>query len=227
MATITTKYSVGDTVFYSATNTERKKHPCPDCKGSGKWAAQSPAGSEYSFACPRCSASYNSDRDLTLDYSAAVPSVRHLTIGSIQYNSHYGSYDHGARYMCNETGVGGGSVYNESDLFETEAEALTAAHAKADETNSTSEWIVKLYNKTLNISDYELHSAAMNAAKEEKRRASGLLWNLTDLFSKIEDAETKDEILEAVSDYKEYDWQRDLKNADPSPEVTATEGQGK
>jgi hypothetical protein len=209
MATITTKYSIGDAVFHASTTIERKKHPCPDCKGALKWTAKSPAGAEYTFACPRCSASFNSDRDLTLDYTAAVPALRCLTIGSVQFNSAPGSWDAGARYMCRETGVGSGTVYTETDLFLTEAEALAATQAKADELNTTTEWIVQLYNKTLKVSDYELHSAAMEAAKDEKHRASQLLWNLTDLFEKIAEADTKDEILEHVDWYKTYDWGRD------------------
>lgn len=198
MATITTKYSIGDTVFHASTTTERKRHPCPDCLGSRKWTAKSPAGTEYVFDCPRCSASYNSDRDLTLDYTASVPAAKQLTIGSVQFNSASGSWDHGARYMCRETGVGSGSVYNESDLFLTEEEALAAAKIKADLANTETKWIVELYNKSLSISDYQLDSATMRAAKDEKSRASSMLWNLGDLFSRIEEADSKDDILEAV-----------------------------
>lgn len=213
MATITTKYSIDDKVFHATVTTERKQHPCPDCKGTKKWSATSPAGSEYTFACPRCAASYNNDRDLTLDYSASVPCVKQLTIGSVQYNSAHGSHDHGARYMCRETGVGSGSVYNESDLFSTGEEAQAAAQIKADLANTETVWIVKQYNKSLKISDYQLHSAALQVAKDEKSRASSMLWNLNDLFSKIDEADSKDDILEAVEDYKKYDWDNDKRRA--------------
>ncbi|MBZ9894204.1 hypothetical protein LB545_07585 [Mesorhizobium sp. BR1-1-6] len=211
MATITTKYSVGDTVYRAGTTSERKRHPCPDCMGSHKWKAISPAGSEYEFSCPRCSAQYNSDRDLTLDYSAYVPSVERLTIGSIQVNTAPMSYDTGNRYMCLETGVGSGSVYNEKDLFETEEAATVAAQALADGQNTTVDWVVKLYNKSLKISDYQLENAALKLAAEAKSRASFMLWNLTDLFGRIEDAEDKEAILEAIKDYREYDWESDKK----------------
>lgn len=216
MATITTKYSVGDKVFHASTTTERKKHPCPDCKGERKWTAKSPAGSEYTFDCPRCSASYNSDRDLTLDYSAFVPSVRRLTIGSVQFNSAPDSWNNGARYMCQETGVGSGSVYSESDLFLTEEEALAAAQIKATLSNTETDWIVKLYDKSLRISDYQLENAALLEAKEAKNRASSMLWNLGDLFSTIEEADDKEAILEAVGEYKKYEWPRDKEKAGAS-----------
>lgn len=213
MATITTKYSVGDTVFRAGTISERKQHPCPDCKGLRKWKATSPAGGEYEFSCPRCAASYNADRDLTLDYSAFVPSVERLTIGSIQVNTAPMSYDTGNSYMCRETGVGSGSVYRENDLFETEEAATLAAQFKANEQNTTVEWIVKLYNKSLKISDYQLESAALKLAAQQKSRASSMLWNLTDLFGRIEDADDKDAILEAIKEYREYEWQSDKDEA--------------
>jgi hypothetical protein len=209
MTTITTKYSIGDKVFHASLTTERRQHPCPDCKGEKKWSAKSPAGMEYTFACPRCSANYNNDRDLMLDYSAYTPLVGWLTIGSIQYNTAKGSYDEGARYMCQETGIGSGTVYNESDLFPTEEDALGAAKIKADLANAKTEWVVKQYDKALKVSDYQLDSATLKLASEAKSRASSLLWNLNDLFSRIEEADDKDAILEAVNDYKTYDWERD------------------
>lgn len=213
MAVIETKFSVGDAVWHAGTTTEAKQHPCPDCKGEKKWKVISPAGGEYTTACPRCSAFFNSDREMMLTYTAHVASVRRLTIGSIQYNSHPGSYDHGARYMCVETGVGGGSVYDEGRLFATEDEARVAAELIASNANSEVEWIAKLYNKTLEISDYQLESAALKVAKDERSRASSLLYNLSDLFEAIEEADDKDAILEAVDEYKKYTWERDKREA--------------
>lgn len=209
MAVIETKYSVGDVVYRAGTSTTRKQHPCPDCLGSRKWAAVSPAGSEYSFACPRCSASYNSDRDLTLDYIAHVPHVEKLTIGSVQFNSANGSWDSGARYMAHETGVGSGSVYNEDDLFRTEAEALVVAELKAKSADKSLEWCAKLYDKTLEISDYRLEHAMMREAKEYRSKVGSLFWNVSDLFETIEAASDKYAILEAIDDYKRFTWERD------------------
>lgn len=209
MTIIKTKYSIGDTVFHGYTLQERREHPCPDCNGERKWTAKSPAGSEYTFGCPRCSMSYISDRDLQLDYTTHVPSARQLTIGSIQHNTAAGAYDHCTRYMCPETGVGSGSVYNEGSLFETEDEALNAARVQADLANTTTDWIVKLYDKSLKISDYELDSATLKLANDEKSHAKSMLWNLGDLFCRIDEADDKEAILEAVKEYKEWDWPRD------------------
>lgn len=131
MAVIETKFSVGDTVWHASTATEKKQHPCPDCLDSREWKAISPAGDEFNFRCPRCSANYVARDELSLAYTASVPAVRKLTIGSVRYDSHdtWGEGKSPASYMCEETGVGGGSVYNEDRLFATEAEAQVAARS--------------------------------------------------------------------------------------------------
>lgn len=210
---IETKYSIGDKVWLASTTTERRQHDCPDCNNTKQWKAISPAGEEYTFACPRCSASYKSNHELSLDYSAFTPTVRQLTIGSVRHNSHPGSYDHGTQYMCVETGVGGGSVYDEAKLFPTKEEAEIAAALMAADQNKTTDWIVKLYNKSLEISDYQLSSAAMQSAKEAESKARSLLWNLNDLFEQISEADDKDAILELVDDYKQFTFERDKANA--------------
>lgn len=214
MATITTKYSIGDVVFFASTVTQTKQHPCPDCLGTKAWKAISPAGTEYEFSCPRCSARYNGKDELRLDYSQYVPSVQRLTIGSIRHDSagkHWGEAGRTTEYMCRETGVGSGSIYDEDRLFLTEEDATFAAQAMADQQNVTVDWIVQRYNRTLDISDYQLSNVDMKLAAEAKSRASSMLWNLTDLFEKIAEADGKDEILEAVDDYKRFDWERDKK----------------
>ena len=214
MAVIETKYSVGDVVYFAGTTTERKRHPCPDCKGERVWKTVSPAGQEYEFGCPRCSTRYMHDRELSLDYTAHVPTATRMTIGSVQFNSARGSWDSGARYMCVESGIGSGTVYDERCLFTDEANAIACATAKATKANSETPSLVALFNKTLEISDYELSNAALKLAKEAESRASSMLYNLHDLFEKIEDDEAdKESILEAVDDYKRHDWTRDKEEA--------------
>jgi hypothetical protein len=197
MAVIETAFSVGDIVWHAGTVTEQRQHDCPDCCGSREWIAASPAGDEFTFACPRCSAGYSSFDDMSLKYTAFAPSVRRLTIGSVRHDSH--SFNEGSRtdYMCHETGVGSGSIYREADLFKDEAQALRAAEVKCALSNDNTEWIAKRYAKTLSISDYQLSSAALKIAKDEQSVASSLLWSLRDLFQSIEEADGKDAILDA------------------------------
>lgn len=210
---IESKYSIGDTVYRGSTVSNKKQRPCPDCLGTRKWKATSPAGTDYEFSCPRCSTSYQSNHEMSLDYSLFEPSITKLTIGSVQYNSAEGSYDHGFRYMCVETGIGSGSVYNESDLHLSEADAIVAAQLIANDQNQTVDWVVKQFNKTLEISDYQLGSAALKLASDKAHASSSMLYRLQDLFEEIKEAGDKAEILQAISDYVEHDWQNDKAKA--------------
>lgn len=211
MATLETKYSVGDTVYHATTSQTRKQHPCPDCKGERKWKAMSPAGAEYEFTCPRCSAFHRHERELSLEYTAHVAAATKLTIGSIKVDTHPYSNSSPVQYMCIETGVGGGSVYDEARLFPTEAEALAVASVMAAQLDK-GEWTAALYNRTLEVSDWQLETGKMKLAKEAESRANSMLWNLGYLFGQIEEAADKDAILEHVQFYRDYDWQRDKDN---------------
>lgn len=225
MAVIETKFSVGDVVYYAGTTTTSKQHPCPDCKGDRKWSVKSPAGGEYEVGCPRCTARYLSDRDLSLAYTAHVPTAQRLTIGSVQFNSASGSYNSGARYMCRETGVGSGNVYDENRLFETEEQALHVAQIMAAKANAETDWIVSLYSKTLEISDYQIEHAVMKNAVAFRSKVGSLFWNVSDLFETIEKADDKDAILEAVDDYKRYTWERDKASFSAQGIEAATAGE--
>ena len=201
MAVIETKYSVDDVVYHATTVTERKRHDCPDCLGEGKWKALSPAGREYEFTCPRCGDQYQSNADLSLNYTVVAPRARRLTIGSVQVDTAATDYDRDqVSYMCRETGVGSGSVYNQCDLFPTEEEALAAATNIAAARNAETEWIVKLYDKTLSLSDYQMGDAALKAAKEFDgiRRA-----RIQTLFYDFEGAESVEDFRDAIARWKE------------------------
>lgn len=213
MATIETKYSVGDVVWHATTVSETKTHDCPDCNGERKWFVTSPAGGEYSIACPRCAASFMNDRDLSLKYQAHAPFARRLTIGSVKYDSHghFSDPEPRTEYMCVETGVGGGNVYREDSLFLSEYEALSAATKLAQVINSETPYIVKAFDKALEISVYQLDNAALKLAKDQLSRWGGCLWNVGDLFSEINEAENKDAIIDLIDDYKRRYMEGDLK----------------
>ena len=203
MATLTTKFDMGQTVWHANITTERRRHPCPDCLGSKVWTATSPAGATFEVACPRCSASYQSNCDLSLDYSWRVPSARKLTIGKINASTATGDdYDAGNRYMCAETGIGSGSIYNEDTLFETEAEALAAGQIKADAENANAEgWVAKQYDASVKFSDYELKDAQI---KSEWAGAYNVKASAHRLAEAIEDiAETNSDVREALEAWRE------------------------
>jgi hypothetical protein len=210
MATITTKYSEGDTIYFASTQSEKRKHDCPDCLGERKWKTVSPAGGEYEFDCPRCAAPYMSNPKLSLAYQAYAPFVSKMTIGSVQFNTAKGAYDQGARYMCRETGVGSGAVYNEADFFTIESDAMDAAQLKADEQNATISIIVERYNATLKISDYQLESAMIEISKGITSKAREVLYNIQELQNDIIDrAETLQDARDYFTEYMERDWGKD------------------
>ena len=203
MALLETKYSVGDTVWYAHTVSTVKQHPCPDCLDSRKWEAKSPAGGEFKFACPRCSAGYSGENDLSLKYTCFVAAVQRLTVGSVRVDTastHWPERHRANTYMCNETGVGSGNVYDEESLFLTGDEAMQCAEAKASVQNTTNPWVVKQFSKSLRISDYELSEARESTLQIQLRAViSDLKW----LITYLEGAQSRDEILELVKRWEE------------------------
>ena len=134
----TPKFRIGQQVFHPSTYGATGQYPCPDCLGSGKWKVTTPAGSEMATGCQRCG-SYSSSDIPSLKYRTWKGSVQSLTIGSVQINTAAGE-SHWQRdpvqYMCRETGIGSGTIYDERKLFETEEEAQQIANAQAAEANS-------------------------------------------------------------------------------------------
>ena len=195
MAVIETKYSIGDVVYFASTTTERRQHPCPDCLGEKKWKAISPAGKEYTFPCPRCRSGYRAEHDLSLDYTIFAPKAHRLTIGSVRTDS-----ADKTSYMCRETGVGSGSVYDEARLFATEAEAHIAAQALADAANVEVQRVAEQYNKTLEVSDYQLDDGREHL---ERKRADRLARQVGDLMDEVSQCESMDDVKRLVESLEE------------------------
>ena len=196
MAIIETKYSLGDTVYFATTTTSKKTLPCPDCLGSRKWEATSPAGRKFTFACPRCSTNYQSKRELSLNYTTFDAHVEKRTIGSIKASNTPGDYDYPATYMCHETGIGSGNLYNETKLFPTYDEAMVAAKAMADKANNGGvPWVAEQYNATLELSDYQLDDAREKIAE---RALSKLSWEFRDFKDSVRTCESMKELAELL-----------------------------
>lgn len=202
MAVLTTKFGVGDKVFCANVTIEKRQHDCPDCLGSKKWACTSPTGATFEVACPRCGGGYQSNRELSLDYSWYVPSVSELTVGLVRASSEAGEeYGQGNEYMCRETGIGSGTLYRESSLFATREEAVAASQIKADLQNADAEhWVAKQFNASIKFADYELKDAVMEAAASQSRRA---LYDVQYLLESLDEAETLEEAKERIADWRE------------------------
>lgn len=138
MATLTTRFNVGDTVYLAECEMTSTPVQCPDCLGTRSWKAILPSGEEVPIECPSCRSGYCSIG--RINRYGARAEVRPLTIGSV-------AYDHeGPRYMCEETGVCSGRVYHEEHLCATQEEAEIKLPAmKAEKEKAAAEYELKQY----------------------------------------------------------------------------------
>lgn len=189
---IETKYAIGDKVYHARVKQVRKQLDCPDCLGTKKWKAISPAGSEYEFDCPRCGHSYVS-REQSLDYMVYEPAIRPLTIGSVRTDS---NDEPGKRnsYMCHETGVGSGTVYYEKDLGATQEEAYARALEICVEQNKGPD-IVERYSQAVVAHAYDLKSLR---EKQEIDESRALRYKIEDLVSELGAAQSLTEVRDTL-----------------------------
>lgn len=187
------KYKIGDAVWLAGTATEKRSHPCPDCLGKTTWHVRSPAGGVYEAPCPRCSGIYQSNADLDLGYLVHFPYVRLLTVGSVRVDT---GDENPVSYMCVETGVGGGSVYLESDLFASKAQAESAAEIKAKCLDQSVKWVKERYDRSVRFCDYELRPAV---AAAEKERISVLQWKMHDLLNDLDACDDLEAVRERIN----------------------------
>jgi len=129
----TPKFKIGDTVYYASLHMETRQLPCPDCLGTQKWTATSPAGDTFDVDCPRCSSMVWRTHQSSLKYAVWAPTVQPVTIGFIRASSALVDRPGVVEYM--ESTTGSGSVYSEDRLFKTTEEAVAAATITADERN--------------------------------------------------------------------------------------------
>lgn len=126
------KYNPGDKVWAGHIETSQSQVVCHECLGSREWTVTTPAGNQITVHCPTCECGYYSPGTITK--YAVVGSSRRLTIGTVRYEDSYRDGEGAVfKYMCEETGIGSGSVHRESELFDTEEEALAAGVAQAAE----------------------------------------------------------------------------------------------
>ena len=196
MTTLTSKFSLGQKVWFAGTKNENRRMPCPDCNDAREWKVTSPAGGEYAFPCPRCNA-YTGDSRLRLSYALYVPNVVQLTIGQIKLSNDSNCPE---EYMCNETGVGSGTIYQLDVLFDTRDAAETAAQASADDRNFTTSSSRAELDARLEVYDYQLKDAKVRLAEEAAYRAA---YKLNDLVALISDARSIEEVESIITIFKE------------------------
>ena len=108
---IETKYNIGQTVYWIISSREKLPAVCDFCNGTGQITGHN----NKTRHCPEC-------RGRTqFEWSEDKYLVRGpLTIGQVRA---YAGYNDNVDYMCTETGLGSGSLYDEKRLFPTYAEA--------------------------------------------------------------------------------------------------------
>lgn len=198
MATLTTKFSMGDVVWNASTTTGTFQHKCPDCDGARKWEARSPAGGVFAIPCPRCSVQYHGNDEMRLNYTKFVAHAEQRTIGQIRAIS---GPEPGVEYMCRETGIGSGNIYHERYLFETKEAALACAEAMAAAKNAEpTGWVAKQFNKTASFSDYQFESAKFAA---EIQKTAAVRWKANWLIGDLEGCEDIDAVREEIQRWRD------------------------
>ena len=152
-------FKVGDIVHYVRTKNVEKFLDCPDCLGAGEWTTTSPAGIDYSFSCPRCSNRHHHDKH-RLGYYEITYSIKKLTIGSIRIDTN--DKKNPITYMCAESGVGSGSIYNEKDFHGTKGAAELYAEQLVAKANRDDPSKLENYKERLSLSRHHLHLIPKN-----------------------------------------------------------------
>jgi hypothetical protein len=184
MIPLTPKYKIGQKVFRGLASKSVEILPCPDCAGTLKWRAISPAGGEFEIPCPRCDQWSSVLPPLkTLTWK---PYVKTLTISSVRTDT---ADEHSPiTYMCVETGIGTGSVYNEQDLAETKDQALVIAQGLCDAA------ILNYQSKPAVVEQLKIstYTFARGIAEQDKNKIRDLKWKLRDAQKVIFDESLSD-----------------------------------
>jgi len=125
MASITTKYAVGDKVWACGTQYAQTSVICPSCLGKKVWMITFGDGHQEECQCQTCKLGYSNPSG-RLYFSEWTKKVVMLTIGMVRFEDV-------PKYMCKETGIGSGKLYRETDLFSDKEDAEKFAEIKYEE----------------------------------------------------------------------------------------------
>lgn len=110
---ISTIYSLGDRVVAGCSVSTSYWIPCPECDGTGYHKVE---GKDLRLRCTTCNSqgNWNATPGQVVEYKWA-PHIEHLTISQVRAEVSKKKTDH--RYMCEETGIGSGTVWAEGRLW--------------------------------------------------------------------------------------------------------------
>jgi hypothetical protein len=121
------KYEIGDSVWLAESNWNSLPIQCPDCLGQKTWLVSTPAGETFQSYCRTCWHGYEGCSGTVNEYGYRA-TTRQLTIGMVCVRQSEEKSE--IQYMCRETGVGSGSMWNEADLFLTHFAAKANAQQR-------------------------------------------------------------------------------------------------
>lgn len=180
------KYRVGDKVWAFRVEHGWTEFPCPDCLGAKTWSVKNAAGFEGNVQCPRCRG------EGVLKQESRCGKVEALTIGTIKVMTHKHSSDSDyVEYMCEETGIGSGSIWYECRLVLTKEEALECARVACEEELLTLEKRLTSRQKAERadfrmLSTYQLRDAEIKEADMKAFRAGYRTQYLLERIARLE-----------------------------------------
>lgn len=121
----TPRFSIGQSAWSYEVVLVAVPERCPDCLGTARWPVTAPSGRKAVVLCSTCTGGYMRNHKFR-----AHGSTRLLTVSSVRIDTADVKYGP-VSYMMVETGIGSGTIWRESRLFDTEAEAKVAADAAA------------------------------------------------------------------------------------------------
>ena len=121
---IQSKFNLGDKIYRLGRLyiDHPTKHPneCNICSSTGRVTIDG-----ESFCCPKCKGKVEVETDYSVThYHRGEPSMDAYTIGQISARVQKNKIE--IQYMCKETGIGSGRIYNEDECFATYEEAILA-----------------------------------------------------------------------------------------------------
>tara|TARA_R110000772_G_scaffold267971_3_gene393556 strand:+ start:2664 stop:3212 length:549 start_codon:yes stop_codon:yes gene_type:complete len=122
------KYVIGQVVWLGSSEWTATPVVCPDCQGHKTWTVVTEVET-FTTYCRTCWHGYDGCYGTVSAYDYR-PQVRHLTIGHIEVKQTALTFE--VKYMCQETGIGSGSVWCEDSLFSTIEEAQAFGEAQSD-----------------------------------------------------------------------------------------------
>lgn len=192
-------FELGATVYRPTLETVKRSVECPDCHGTGKWEARSPAGDTYEIACPRCNPFGSGARSLT--WREYTPYVEPFTVGAIEKVINEDGEK--VQYMAFKSG---GMTVKHTEVFATSEEAhARAVEIVADVAEKRGDW-KKKRDLVEQLRHLNFKDAEIEAAKREARDAGQ---ELDDLRAKICEAirdsdGNHDEAIEEIKEIAEY-----------------------